>query len=152
MLFAWLHERSYICMHLRFTSHFTIILIGTTQPRLLGVPTSEVGYISATAEGGVGGGHEVWEDMWWHLKKKLLKDRTTCGWRFRVKRSKLNLAYICIWQNNILLMKGMWGSTTNFSVYNGSQGWILNPGKTSEKGQWWPVDVNVDLLPRPCRA
>jgi len=38
-------------MHLRFTSHFTIILIGTTQPRLLGVPTSEVGYTSATAGG-----------------------------------------------------------------------------------------------------
>ena len=43
-----------------------------TQPRLLDVPTSEVGYTSATAwgEGGGGEDHEVWEDLWWHWKKK----------------------------------------------------------------------------------
>jgi len=42
-----------------------------TQPRLLDVPTSEVGYTSATAGGG---DHEVSEDMWWHWKKKLGED------------------------------------------------------------------------------
>jgi hypothetical protein len=43
-------------------SYIAIHLIGTTWPHLMGVPTSEVGYTSAT---------KSIRDMWWHWK-------TTC--------------------------------------------------------------------------
>jgi hypothetical protein len=42
-------------------SYFTIHLIGTTELRLVGVPTSEVGYTSATAGRG---DHEVHKRHW----------------------------------------------------------------------------------------
>jgi len=44
--------------------YITTHIIGTTYPRLMGVPTSEVGYISAMPRRE---DHEVQKDMWGHL-------------------------------------------------------------------------------------
>jgi len=45
------------------SSSYTIYIIGTTQLRLMGVPTSEVGYTPAMPRRE---DHEVHKDMWWH--------------------------------------------------------------------------------------
>jgi hypothetical protein len=50
-------------------SYITIHLIGTTKLRLMGVPTSEVGYTSATTGRG---GHEVHKGHMVALWEKLL--------------------------------------------------------------------------------
>jgi hypothetical protein len=47
-------------------SYITIHLIGTTYPRLMGVPASEVGYTSATTRREI---TKSMTDMWWHWIK-----------------------------------------------------------------------------------
>jgi len=48
------------------SSYITTHIIGTTKSRLMGVPTSEVGYTSAMPRRE---DHEVRKDMWGHWKK-----------------------------------------------------------------------------------
>jgi len=49
------------------SSYITTHIIGSTLPRLMGVPTSEVGYTSAMPRRE---DHEVHKDMWGHREKK----------------------------------------------------------------------------------
>jgi len=56
------------------SSYITTHIIGTTYPRLMGVPTSEVGYTSAMPRREA---HEVHKDMWGHWKEKNKNKKTT---------------------------------------------------------------------------
>jgi len=49
------------------SSYITTHIIGTTLLRLMGVPTSEVGYNAAMPSRE---DREVHKDMWWHWTKK----------------------------------------------------------------------------------
>jgi len=50
------------------SSYITTHIIGTTKPRLMGIPTSEVGYTSAMPRRE---GHEVHKDMWGHWERSF---------------------------------------------------------------------------------
>jgi hypothetical protein len=52
------------------SSYITTHIIGTTELRLMGVPTSEVGYTTAMPRRE---DHEVPKDMWWHWIKKIIE-------------------------------------------------------------------------------